>query len=57
MNLIVPYMKWNNMLDLQAIDPTINKENPPLVLDPQSKRSTPQLNQVHSKIQKRLVDR
>jgi hypothetical protein len=54
MNLIVPYMKWNNMLDLQAIDPTINKENPPLVLDPRSKRSTPQLNQVHSKTKRGL---
>jgi hypothetical protein len=32
------------MLDLQAVDLTINKENLPLTLDPQSKKSTPQLN-------------
>jgi hypothetical protein len=37
------------MLDLQATDLTINKENLPFILDPQSKRSTPQLNQMPSK--------
>jgi hypothetical protein len=54
MNLIVPYRKWNNMLDLQATNPIVNKENLPLVLDPQTKRSAPQLNQVHSKTKKGL---
>jgi hypothetical protein len=41
MNLIVPYRKWNNMLDLQTIDPIINKESFPLDFDPQTKRATP----------------
>jgi hypothetical protein len=44
MNLIVLRRRWNSLLDLQAIDLVINKENLPLALDPQSKRSTPQLN-------------
>jgi len=35
-------------MDLQATDPTSNKENLPPVPNPQRKRSTPQLNQVPS---------
>jgi hypothetical protein len=54
MNSIALYRKWNNMLDLQATNLTVNKENLPLVLDPQTKRSAPQLNQVHSKTKKGL---
>jgi hypothetical protein len=42
--LIVPYKRQSSMLDLQAADLTINKENLPPTLDPQSKKSTPQLN-------------
>jgi hypothetical protein len=37
------------MLDLQVADPTIIKENLPLVLDPQSKILTPQLNRMPPK--------
>ncbi len=35
-------------MDLQAIDPTSNKENLPHAPNPQRKISTPQLNQVPS---------
>jgi hypothetical protein len=35
-------------MDLQAIDPKSNKENLPSALDPQRRRSAPQLNQVPS---------
>jgi len=44
MNCIVLYRRWSNMLYLQVVDPTSNKENFPHTLDPQKKRSTPQLN-------------
>jgi len=48
MNCIVPCRRQISMLDLQARDPTSNKENLPLALDPQRRRSSPQLNQVPS---------
>jgi hypothetical protein len=37
------------MLDLQAVDLATNKENLPPIFNPQSKRSTPQLNQMPPK--------
>jgi hypothetical protein len=37
------------MLDLQAIDLATNKENIPLVPNPQNKRSAPQLNRMFQK--------
>jgi hypothetical protein len=40
------------MLDLQATNLTTNKENLPSIFNPQIKRSTPQLNQVPSKIKR-----
>jgi len=40
------------MLDLQATNLTSNKENLPLALDPQNKRSTPRLIQMPSKIKR-----
>jgi hypothetical protein len=39
-------------MDLQATNPASNKENLPRALDPQRKRSTPQLNRMPSTIKK-----
>jgi hypothetical protein len=44
MNLIVLHRKQSSMLDLQVVDHVINKENLPLVIDPQNKKLAPQLN-------------
>jgi len=41
MNLIVPHKKWSNMLDLQVAKLANNKENLPLIPNPQNKISTP----------------
>jgi hypothetical protein len=41
MNCIVPCRRQTSMLDLQAIDLASNKENLPLALDPQRRRSSP----------------
>jgi len=42
------------MLYLQVVDPTSNKENFPRTLDPQKKRSTPQLNWMPSTIRRSM---
>jgi len=52
MNCIVLHRKQTNMLDLQTTTLTSNKENLPPTLDPQRRRSTPQLNQVLSTTKK-----
>jgi hypothetical protein len=41
MNLLIIHRKQNSMLDLQVVDPVINKENLPLAIDPQNKKSAP----------------
>jgi hypothetical protein len=41
MNLIIIHRRQSSMLDLQVVDPIINKENLPLAIDPQSKKSAP----------------
>ncbi len=54
MNLIIPHRKRSSMLDLQAINLIVNKENFPLALDPQSKRLAAQLNRVPSKTRRNM---